>query len=691
MIWRCTYLLVPGLLALATALPSWSPPVVSEIPPRATPRPSPARPHPLTATEVGNATAIIDKLMLAELTAHGQRLNPPIDDATFVRRAYLGIIGRIPTIEEIGAFDNLGGRDRRAKLISALFKSPGRVHHEFTWWADLLRISTRLGRRSPGNAYVDWMKEQIRANVPYDQVVRALITSEGPALARGNGATGYYLRDAGMPLDNMANTVQVFLGTRVQCAQCHDHPFDKWTRREFFELAAYTNSVRISRDEGLRALGKKAKEDRLSPNVLDSLRIIGDTIALAVQTDDKSTIELPQDYQYHDAKPGEVVEAKSLFGPPAPVDKDVPAKQAYAQWLSSPENPRFTIVIANRLWKRAFGIGLIEPVDNFTDTTLASNPALMEFLSKLMCSLDYDLKRFNQIIYQTEAWQRAVSTVDEKTSEPYRFPGPILQRMSAEQLWDSMLTLAVPELDGRIGESAEGLYKFYADNKDKKPKQMFELAVDLAKLRERLGDLELKTRELRAYLEAMANKNSSEGRRIQVQLKELAGLRYEILGQTDLGRMVVMTKHGKGQDYFVRADELPSPASPGHFLRTFGQSDRDVIDGSNRNPATTQALTMLNGFIDRELLKEQSVLFQQMLRPKDLGGKVDALFLAILSRPPTNAERELGKQEIAHAMLAHRKDSRFGVGGDITKEAAQAALHNLAWVLLNGNEFIFVQ
>ena len=697
MIWRTTYLIVPGLLALAMTMPSFSSPVVTvaspvvtDSTPNATPA-VPARSHPLTDAEVTSATATIDKMILADLTAHGQQLNTPIDDATFVRRAYLGIIGRIPTVDEMVAFDSQAGKDKRAKLITALFDSPGRVHHEYTWWADLLRISTRLGARYPGNAYVDWIKEQIRANTPYDEVVRQLITAEGPALARGNGATGYYLRDAGMPLDNMANTIQVFLGTRVQCAQCHDHPFDKWTRKEFYELAAYTNSVSINRDvKGLGVLGKKAKEDGLSQGVLNALRMIGDTVVLNVQGGKKSTIELPHDYQYKDAKAGEVVQAKTLFGAAAPVSKGAPAKQMYAQWLSAPENPRFTIVIANRLWKRAFGLGLVEPLDNFTDTTVASNPALLEFLGKLMCSVDYDLKRFNQIIYQTDAWQRAVSA-EVKTSDPYRFPGPLLQRMTAEQLWDSLLTLSVPDIDSRSGESAERLYKFYEDNKDKDAKELFAMALDLGARRDRQREFEQKARDLRGQLESIANKDSIDARKIKVQLKELNEQREELANQTEPERMIVMKKNGKGQDAFVRADELPSPAPSGHFLRTFGQSDRDVIGGANSNPATTQALTMLNGFIDRELLKERSVLYQQMLKPKDIGGKVDILFLAILSRPPTNAERELGKQEIAHALLANRKTSRVGVGGDIAKEAAQAALHNLAWVLLNGNEFLFVQ
>jgi Protein of unknown function (DUF1549)/Protein of unknown function (DUF1553) len=701
MTWRSTYIIIPGFLALGMAMviPTSPSPVVSEITPCTTPVPTEAKVHPLTADEVNNATTLIDKMMLDELNSHGQTLNPPIDDATFVRRAYLGIIGRIPTIDEIVAFDGIdgkGNKEKRKMLISALLDSPGRVHHEFTWWADLLRISTRLGMRYPGDAYIDWVKDQIRANTHYDQVVRQLITAEGPTLARGNGATGYYMRDAGMPLDNMANSVQVFLGTRVQCAQCHDHPFDKWTRKEFFELAAYTNSVHLhemTKDlSDYSVLRKQAKDEKLLlPGVFDTLRMFEKTVLISVEGGKKQSIALPHDYQYPDAKPDELVQAKSLFEPSAPVGKGESAKVAYAQWLSSPDNPRFNVVIANRLWKRAFGAGLIEPVDNFTDTTVASNPALMSFLSKLMFSLDYDLKRFNQIIYLTEAWQRAVSAPEPAGSETYRFPGPLLQRMTSEQLWDSLLTLSVPDLDGRSGSSAQRLYKLYEETKGKNAKELFDLAVKIGFRSQQQRELEGKVHDVRAQLDATVSKDSPEARKLKVQLKELSEQREEILNEDDPDRIVKRKRYAPGQNEFVRADELPSPAPPGHILRIFGQSDRETIEAANGNPATTQALTMLNGFIDHDLLKEQSVLYQQMLKPKDMGGKVDMLFLAILGRQPTTSERELGKQEIARAMLAKRKVSRVGVGGDIAKEASQAALHNLAWVLLNGNEFLFVQ
>ena len=654
-----------------------------------TPKP---RLHPLTDDEVTKAAATIDRLILADLTTNKQVPNGPIDDYTFMRRAFLTIIGRIPTVAEAAGFNQSAEKDKRAKLLTWLQEQPGRIHHDYTWWADLLRISTRLGDRYPGNAYVDWIKQQIKANRPYDQVAKALITAEGPALARGNGATGYYLRDAGMPLDNMANTVQVFLGTRIQCAQCHDHPFDKWTRKEFFELAAYTDSVEVSRNvKGLAQYTKKLKEDGGAKEIRDALRMLGDTVALSVKGGDKAAIDLPKDYQYQDAKPGQKVTAKTIFGSAGSVGKGDRAKQVYADWMTSPDNQRFTQVIANRTWKRAFGVGVIEPVDNLIDKTEATNPELMAFLTKLMISVDYDLLRFQRILYQTDAWQRSSSSPDSIGTEPYRFSGPVQRRMTAEQLWDSLLVLGVPDLDQRVGESAERLYKFYEDNKDKDAKELFALATDLGERRSKLRAIDTETRALREVIANAKNKEDLEPRKAKARIKELNEAREQLADQTEPGRMVVFKKNGKGPDQFVRADELPSPAPNGHFLRTFGQSDRDIIEAANSSPATTQALTMLNGFVDKELLKERSVLYQEMLKPQDMGGKVDVLFLAILTRPPSPTERELGKQEIAHALLSFRKDNKAGMGSDVAKESAKAALHNLAWVLVNSNEFLFVQ
>ena len=695
---RSTYLLVLALIVAAMALPTPRSQVTPERPSPVTTNTLAVRNHPLTEAELAKASATIDQLVADGLIKAGVPANPEIDEPVFLRRAYLTIIGRMPTLAEATQYlDNAKGKTARTKLIAALLDHPGRVSNEYTWWADLLRASTRLNDRYPGLAYTVWIKESIKANKPYDAMVRELITADGPALARGNGATGYYLRDAGMPLDNMANTVQVFLGTRVQCAMCHDHPFDKWKRKEFYELAAYTNSVGIRREvEGLGKYNKKIRDEGASQGVRDAMRMLGDTIALGVRGGDKTDIALPHDYQYPDAKPEQKVSAKPLFGEVPPIidgkmAKDQATKKVYAAWMTEATNPRFATVVANRLWKRAFGIGLVEPVDNFTDTTAASNPQLMAYLTKLMVSVDFDLKRFQGIIYNTAAWQRAATTTELAAGDAYHFPGPLLRRMTAEQLWDSLLTLAVPDIDNRGGETAEKLYKFYDDHHDKNAKQLYDLALELGGKRDQMRTLDQEQRQVRAVIEANPDKSSLDVRKARARIKEINDEREALAQETDAGRMISFKKNTRGPEQFVRASELPSPAPAGHFLRTFGQSDREVIEAANASPATTQALALLNGFIDRELFKDRSVLYQAMLAPKDVGGKVDVLFLSCLGRKPSDAERELGKTEITRAMLEFRKSNKAGMGADVSKESAKTALHNLAWVLLNSNEFMFVQ
>ena len=632
-------------------------------------------------------------MVLADLQAHGQTPNPDSDEPTFLRRAYLTIIGRIPTLEEIAAYHAAPpGPSRRRGLITKLQASPGRVHHDFTWWADLLRLATNLGDRYPGQAYLDWVKEQVRTNRHYDALVRDLITAQGSALARGNGATGYYLRDAGMPLDNMANTIQVFLGTRVQCAMCHNHPTDRWTRQEFYAQAAFTEGVAIKRDlPGVGKLRQMAKAQMLPSGVRDELAFIGNSLGLRVEPSAQASIALPDDYQYPDAKPGTVIPAHALFGTPAPVPPGTAPVQVYAAWLTSPANPRFTRTIVNRLWKRAFGLGLDEPVDNLTDNSTPTNPALLRFLSRLLVALDYDLTRFTGILYATQTWQRQVSPREPVGGEPYRYPGPLLRRMTAEQLWDSLLTLAVPDLDRRQGENAEGLYRFYAANQGRSPTELFRLAEQRGALRDAQRRIERELAVRWRELAPLTNRESGRGKHLGTEIAALSAEHARLGEQLDSGRMAGGRALTGRAAQFVRAAELPSPAPAGHVLRIFGQSDRELIDSARSEPAATQALTLLNGFIDQELLAEDALFYRTMLRPKDVRDRVEVLFQAILTRPPTRREAELGRAELAATLLEYRKAGKGGPDADLAKESAKEALRNLAWVLLNGQEFLFVQ
>ena len=186
----------------------------------------------------------IDAFVEAALKQHNVTPNPPTNDETFCRRIYLDAIGRIPSKDELTTFVSDTEPGKRAKLIDKLLNSEGYNSHTYNWWADILRVQTQGmngNGAEAGQAYAAWVKKAIRSNMPYDQFVRELVTAKG--YVWDNGAVGYYMRDAGMPLDNMSNTAQVFLGTRVVCAQCHNHPFDHWKQTDYYEMAAFTYGV----------------------------------------------------------------------------------------------------------------------------------------------------------------------------------------------------------------------------------------------------------------------------------------------------------------------------------------------------------------------------------------------------------------------------------------------------------------
>jgi len=185
----------------------------------------------------------IDELIRDRYRANHVRPNPPVAHDVFLRRTYLSIVGRIPTYDEARDFLDSRDRNKRITLINELLDSKGYEQHQFIYFADMLRLQSYL-RYAPGIPYVKWVKQQLAANRPYDEIVYDLLTSEGYMWE--NGAAGYYQRDLAMPLDNMSNTARIFLGTRMECAQCHDHPFDVWTQLEYHEMAAFSYGTHTS-------------------------------------------------------------------------------------------------------------------------------------------------------------------------------------------------------------------------------------------------------------------------------------------------------------------------------------------------------------------------------------------------------------------------------------------------------------
>lgn len=622
--------------------------------------------------------------------------NPPASDEVFLRRAYLDIAGRIPTKQESDSFFNASGKGKRSKLINHLLNSEAFVSHTFNYWADVLRLQTDM-KGSAGYAYAEWLKDAIRENKPYDAFVTDLITATDSVWE--NGAVGFYLRDEDMPLDHMAYTTQIFLGTRMVCAQCHDHPFDKWKQMDFYKMAAYTYGVSTNVkpenfakvDDRLERMQRRRSYKGLDRYVRNALDDILEPLSYGVR-DTEKMLKLPRDYQYRDGKPGEQVRAGTPFGSKLSLRK---GREGLAEWMTSPENPRFTTVIANRLWKRAMGVGLIEPMDDFKDDTKANNERLMDYLSNLIVSVKFDQREFLRILYNTRTYQREATTTDVDIAK-YTFPGPILRRMTAEQLWDSLMTIIVPAIDQRPGSDRyakrlEAMRKQSETMQQKNPKDITDIAIQIGELER---DFDEDNEKLRAeILAAREAGNDSLRRRLRKDLEQkekakdakVADLQGKLSTvEMSMGMMRDYDAPSEGDDAnkedrwkgyskdFVRASELPSPAPNGHFLGQFGQSEREVIQGSENEASVAQVLTLMNGSIFEKITKKNAMIIQNVKEADTTTAKGDAIFLTMFNRLPNERERSL-------------------IDAQFAKTKPDKATESLIWALLNTREFSFVQ
>jgi hypothetical protein len=348
----------------------------------------------------------IDELVDAKLKRLKIQPTGLADDATFLRRVSLDLAGQTPTPETIRAFlaDPAPSKIKRQKVIEKLLASPAYVDHWAVKWGDLLQSSRKYLGEKGVYGFREWIRASLAANKPWDKMVHEMISSRGSTYE--NPAANFFriTKDA---KPAMEKTTQVFLGVRMVCAQCHDHPFEKWTQNQYYEMSAFLSPV------GVRA-GYEVGEDIV--------------------------YDLREDYEMKHPKDGRVMAPKFLVasaGAP-PVPNDARRRDAYADWLTSKSNPFFARSTANRIWSYFFGRGIIDPVDDIRASNPPSNPQLLDALTREFTNSNFDLRQLMRVIVNSRVYQAGIEANEWNAHDIENFSHQFPRRLSAEQLMDGV-------------------------------------------------------------------------------------------------------------------------------------------------------------------------------------------------------------------------------------------------------------
>jgi len=345
----------------------------------------------------------IDELVFSNLQRLGMPPSPVCDDATFLRRVTLDIAGRLPTEEEAAAFLASSDSNKRDQVIDELLRSPEYADYFAAKWTALLKNRRDDASDIVSNfAFHAWVRDSLLANKPYDQFARELLGATGAVI--GNPPVAWYKR-VKEPKQQLEDVAQLFLGVRMQCAQCHHHPFERWSQDDYYSLAAFFTQV-----------GRK-------PSATRGEDLIFHKRGIATATNMKTGVAL---------KPAALGDAI----PPIAADTDPRLK--LVDWMSAPENPFFAKALANRYWKHFFQRGLIEPEDDIRDTNPPSNPELLDALAKHFIESRFDLKGLVREITRSNAYQLSALPNEHNVADRQNYSHFYPRRLQAEVLLDSI-------------------------------------------------------------------------------------------------------------------------------------------------------------------------------------------------------------------------------------------------------------
>ena len=342
----------------------------------------------------------IDRLAWNKLEQLGIAPSDLTDDSTFLRRVFLDTIGTLPTAKESRDFLADARADKRAKLIDVLLERSEYADYWAMRWSDLLRVDRDTITPAGAVAFTRWLRKQFADNRPYDEIVRGILTARGSTADEGPAAIYKALTT---PEEMSRSFSQLFLGVRIQCAQCHHHPSEKWAQDDYYALAGFFTGV-----------GRKAP-----PGGSEAIFAVKGTELNHPRT----------------AKP---VPARALGATTADFSSTPDRRTVLATWMTTPDNPFFARAIANRLWAHYFGRGLVEPLDDLRATNPATNEPLLDELAKHLRDSKFDLKSFTRTLLNSRLYQLSGRTLPSNASDEQNFSHALPRAMPAEVLLDAI-------------------------------------------------------------------------------------------------------------------------------------------------------------------------------------------------------------------------------------------------------------
>lgn len=683
----------------------------------------------------------LDKIIAAENKAAGitEQPLPVVSDPIFLRRIYVDLIGRIPTEKEVRDFAQQPVAERRTQLIDQLLKDPRFADRWTLFFADMLRLRSQA---SGGSALMAYVHNAVKTGMPYDEMARRLIYTNGKA-----GKTpevGFVLGDDADPLAMASVTSQVFMGVRIGCAQCHDHPFDVWSRRDFYDIAAYYGKTRrfesqltrvvfateaeqssvlwppegvgaesdrkpipprfpfglkeyaktpefLLRLENVRAdklAARKALEaKKQETSVDDLLASTSDKVAKATTgalASELAEAEVKKDIRKIDVQKG--------------IYKDSELREELAGYVTHPRNRYFSRALTNRVWKTLIGRGFVEPVDDFREDNPAALPQALDYLSQEFVASDYDLRSLVRLIVTSDSYQRSHVPLD--TDEPTRqkmeshLLATSVRRMIAESMYDSIVAAGhLYEPKHSPGKNQKTITETVRVVKDSakagdlaKPASIAQGGAGMAAMSDKPKGESGYALESAIELDFTALLNAKDDD--EVALDEMKAVsKEELEAQRAMTMKMTRTSELDYEDKRVERtiDDNPvfnsslrmqSPAPDGHFLRIFGQPDRQELgDLRDDSASMRQSLMMLNGRITHEAARvgDLEPMYKLLTgKAPNVDEAVKLAYVEILTRRPTAEELSEGKQII------------------VASASPLEGMADLRWVLLNCNEFRFL-